>query len=58
MLLKIVFDKKGFLKYKNSNNFKQKNDEKICEQKVSRLLPNVFDFPKENHTQGYGFKNL
>jgi hypothetical protein len=31
---------------------------KICEPKVSRLLPNVCDFQKENHTLGYGFKNL
>jgi hypothetical protein len=26
--------------------------------KVSRLLPDVCDFQKENHTPGYGFKNL
>ncbi len=26
--------------------------------KVSRLLLNVCDFQKENHTLGYGFKNL
>jgi hypothetical protein len=25
---------------------------------VLRLLPNVCDFQKENHTLGYGFKNL
>jgi len=31
---------------------------KICEPKVSRLLPNVCDFQKENHTLVYGFKNL
>jgi hypothetical protein len=31
---------------------------KICESKVSRLLPNVFDFLKENHTLGHGFKNI
>jgi hypothetical protein len=30
----------------------------IREAKVSRLLPNVCDFQKENHTLGYGFKNL
>jgi hypothetical protein len=29
---------------------------KIREPKVSRLLPNVCDFPEENHTLGYGFK--
>jgi hypothetical protein len=28
----------------------------ILEPKVSRLLPNVCDFQKENHTLGYGFK--
>jgi hypothetical protein len=33
-------------------------EKKICEPKVSRLLPNVCDFRKENHTLGYGFKNL
>jgi hypothetical protein len=33
-------------------------EEKICEPKVSRLLSNVCDFQKENHTLGYGFKNL
>jgi hypothetical protein len=27
-------------------------------QKVSRLLPNVCDFQKGNHTLGYEFKNL
>jgi hypothetical protein len=31
---------------------------KMLEPKVSRLLPNVCDFQKENHTLGYGFKNL
>jgi hypothetical protein len=31
---------------------------KICESKVLRLLPNVCDFQKEDHTLGYGFKNL
>jgi hypothetical protein len=31
---------------------------KICESKVLRLLPNVCCFQKENHTLGYGFKNL
>jgi hypothetical protein len=30
----------------------------IHEAKVSRLLPNVCDFQTENHTLGYGFKNL
>ncbi len=29
----------------------------ICEPKVSRLLSNVCNFQKENHTLGYGFKN-
>jgi hypothetical protein len=29
---------------------------KIRDPKVSRLLPNVCDFPEENHTLGYGFK--
>jgi hypothetical protein len=29
---------------------------KICDPKVSRLLPNVLNFQKENHTLGYGFK--
>jgi hypothetical protein len=36
----------------------QKSQEKILEPKVSRVLPNVYDFQKENHTLGYGFKNL
>ncbi len=27
---------------------------KICEPKVLRLLPNVCDFRKENHTPGHG----
>jgi hypothetical protein len=31
---------------------------KILEPKVSRLLPNVYDFREENHTLGCGFKNL
>jgi hypothetical protein len=31
---------------------------KIREPKVSRLLPNVCDFQKENHTLGYGLKNI
>jgi hypothetical protein len=35
-----------------------KSQEKNREPKVSRLLPNVCDFQKENYTQGYGFKNL
>ncbi len=33
-------------------------NKKIQEPKVSRLLPNVCDFQKENHTLGYGFKTL
>jgi hypothetical protein len=32
----------------------KKSQEKILEPKVSRLLPNVCDFQKENHTLGYG----
>ncbi len=36
----------------------QKSQEKIRKPKVSRLLPNVCDFQKENHILGYGFKNL
>ncbi len=31
---------------------------KIREPNVLRLLPNVCDFQKENHTLEYGFKNL
>jgi hypothetical protein len=31
---------------------------KTSKPKVSRLLPNVCDFQKENHILGYGFKNL
>jgi hypothetical protein len=31
---------------------------KTREPKASRLLPNVCDFQKENHTLEYGFKNL
>jgi hypothetical protein len=31
---------------------------KIRESKVSRLLPNICDFQKVNHAQGYRFKNL
>jgi hypothetical protein len=31
---------------------------KSAKPKVSTLLPNVCDFQKENHTLGYGFKNL
>ncbi len=44
-LLKVVFDKTAFGKFKIS---------------LTRLLPNVWDFQKENHTLGlgYGFKNL
>jgi hypothetical protein len=26
--------------------------------RTKRLLPNVCDFQEENHTLGYGFKNL
>ncbi len=38
-------------------NFKSLK-KKIREPKVSRLLPNICDFQKENLTLGYGFKNL
>jgi hypothetical protein len=31
---------------------------KMPRTKVSRLLPIDFDFQKENHSLGYGFKNL
>jgi hypothetical protein len=31
---------------------------KIREPKVLRLLPNVCDYQKENHSLVYGFKNL
>ncbi len=30
---------------------------KLCKPKVTRLLPNVCDFKKENHTLWYGFKS-
>jgi hypothetical protein len=36
----------------------KKSQEKIRKLKVSRLLPNLWDFPKKFHTLGYGFKNL
>jgi hypothetical protein len=35
-----------------------KSQEKIQEPKDSRLMPNLCDFHKENHTLGYGFKSL
>jgi hypothetical protein len=35
--------------------FKKKKNYK---PKVLRLLPSVWDIQKENHTLGYGFKNL
>ncbi len=38
-----------------------KSKKKIRKPKVWRFLPNVCDFQKENqenHTLGYGFKNL
>ncbi len=38
-------------------DFKQLKS-KIREPKVSRLLPNVCDFYKENQILGYGIKNL
>jgi hypothetical protein len=31
---------------------------KNLKKKIPSLLPNVCDFHKENHTLGYGFKNL
>jgi hypothetical protein len=31
---------------------------KICEPKVLRLLPNVCDFRKENHTPGHGVQGI
>jgi hypothetical protein len=80
MLLKVVFDKTVFVKFKISNNKKtlmkhvqntknlSKNPyhpidfknlrKKSKEPKISRLVLNVCDFQKENHTLGYGFKNL
>jgi hypothetical protein len=43
----------------NQNSIgKSKISRKNREPKVSRLLPNVFDFQTENHTLVYGFKNL
>ncbi len=36
----------------------QKSLEKSPRTKVSRLLPNISDFLKENHILEYGFKNL
>jgi hypothetical protein len=53
MLLKVIFGKTAFVKFKISNNLKPniadfKNlKKKIHEQKVSRLLPNFCDFQKE-----------
>jgi hypothetical protein len=35
-----------------------KNPKKILESKISRLLPNVYDFQKGNDTLRFGFKNL
>jgi hypothetical protein len=42
--------------YQSTDNKNLK--ENIREPKASRLLPNVCDFQKENHTLRYGFKNL
>jgi|LakMenEpi03Aug12_release.lakeMendotaPanAssembly.Ray.scaffolds.fasta_scaffold738916_1 hypothetical protein len=43
--------------WKVHSNMDFKNlKEKIHELTVSRLLRNVCDFQKENHTLGYGFK--
>jgi hypothetical protein len=36
----------------------KKSQGKNPQPKVLRLLPNVCDFQKENHTLGDGFKNL
>jgi hypothetical protein len=61
MLLKAVFDKTAFVKFKirinqpmDLKNLKKKSGG----PKFSRVLPNVCDFPKENHTLGYGYKNI
>ncbi len=35
---------------------KSQSHEKICEPKVSRLVPDLCDFQKETHTLGYGLK--
>jgi hypothetical protein len=39
-------------------DLKKNLKKKIREPKVSRLLPTVCDFQNENHTLGYGLKNL
>ncbi len=31
---------------------------KSANQKSLELLPNMYDLKKENHTLGYGFKNI
>jgi hypothetical protein len=38
--------------------FSKFQEKKSANQKVSRLLPNVCDFQKENHILGHGFKNI
>jgi hypothetical protein len=68
----LIFDKTVFAKFRIRNNLKQNIDEILPKQlkiytsvwilksqeKNARLLPNVCDFQKDNHTPGYGFKNL
>jgi hypothetical protein len=39
-------------------DFKNLKEKKFRAPKVLRLSPNVCNFQKENHTLGYGFKNL
>jgi hypothetical protein len=72
MLLKVIFDKTAFVKFMISNNLNktlmkhiQNNQSSIgksipaygfLKPKVSRLLPIVCDFRKENYTLWYGFK--
>jgi hypothetical protein len=53
MLLKVVFDKKALV------NFNFKNLQKKSANKKSQNICQMFVFfQKENHTLGYGFKNL
>ncbi len=71
LLPKVTFDETPFVKLEISYNFKQNIDKthstqpmdfKNLKKKISeprpRLLPNVCDFHKENHTLGYGLKNF
>jgi hypothetical protein len=53
----IQYNQKSIGKSIPAYEFK-KSQEKICEPKVSRFLPNVCDFQKEKQTLGYEFKNL